>query len=411
MAVRHPPIQLALQTGSDGKLQLPQHAPLSHLTPPGTPTIESTKVSPRSSGSFSHQCESLPPLDSCMGDGNIESHAKSQRLQAPLEYLQDLDLRRDVSGKPMEYGRGAWSVVYMAVSRSSSQTSPSTPPASPATANRVLAVKSPLRKDAHPILRAEALTLTHLSRTPGHEHHVVPFHGYISSSCSLVMTAVPLALSTYIEYRAASARQNFSTRTMFDPVLGIAQWRDLSRKLIEGLHWLHSDANVVHGDIKPHNILLRPRQNADDNNAECFPYDPIFVDFSSSHVFSPAAMFKSPSTAMSALTPPFTAPELLCISSLKSPDMIPTTASDVFSLAVTLLAAATGDLLLYPGASSMQRLAMSRDGHRVLEYVRSGPNGSRVPRNGFVEKILKPAVSKEPNDRISTRDWLSLFDS
>lgn len=409
MAAKHPPVQLALQTRPDGKLQLPQHAPLSHLTPPGTPTIEGVKGSPRVVDGCPRTCESPPPLDNCLEDGNIES--PSRRLPVPLEFLQDLELRRDASGKLMEYGRGAWSVVYMASSRSSLQTSPSTPPASPANANRVLAVKSPVRRDAHSVLQAEALTLTHLSRTPGHERHIIQFHGYISSSHSIVMGAVPLAMSTYIEYRASTARQNFSTRTMFDPVLGTTQWRDLSRKLIEGLDWMHNRAHVVHGDIKPHNILLRPRQNEEEDGADGFPYDPVFVDFSSSYVFSPDIVVKSPSAAMSALTPPFTAPELLSISSLKSPDVIPTTASDVFSLAVTLLAAATGDLLLYPGVNSMQRLAMSRDGHRVLDYVRSGPNGSRVPRNGLVEKTLKPAVSKDPADRVNTQNWLSLVNS
>lgn len=409
MAAKHPPVQLALQTSPDGKLQLPQHAPLSHLTPPGTPTIEGVKGSPRLVDGCTRPCESPPPLDNCLEAGKIEPSSK--RLPVPLEFLQDLELRRDASGKLMEYGRGAWSVVYMALSRSSSQTSGSTPPASPATANRVLAVKTPIRRDAHSILQAEALILTRLNRTPGHERHIIQFHGYISSSHSIVMSAVPLALSTYIEYRASTARQNFSTRTMFDPVLGIAQWRDLSKKLIESLDWVHNHAHVVHGDIKPHNILLRPRQNEEDDNDGGFPYDPVFVDFSSSHVFSPDAMFKSPLTAMSALTPPFTAPELLSVSSLKSPGVISTTASDVFSLAVTLLAAATGDLLLYPGLNSMQRLAMSRDGHRVLDYVRSGSNGSRIPRNGLVEKTLKPAVSKDPNDRITAQDWLSLVDS
>ena len=84
--------------------------------------------------------------------------------------------------------------------------------------------------------------------------------------------------------------------------------------------------------------------------------------------------------------------------------------SDIFSLAVTLLTAVTGDLLVYPGTSGMQRLAMSRDGHRVLEYVRSGIHGSRLPKKGTVERVLSPAVLKKPESRIKPDDWLHLID-
>ena len=91
--------------------------------------------------------------------------------------------------------------------------------------------------------------------------------------------------------------------------------------------------------------------------------------------------------------------------------MAPTPESDVFSLAVTLLAAATGDLLLYPGANHFQRLAMAREGHRVIEFARSGPNGSRIPRNGIVEQIIKPAIVKEPSQRIKPADWVNLIES
>ncbi|KAL2219413.1 kinase-like domain-containing protein [Thermoascus aurantiacus ATCC 26904] len=410
MSTRYPPIQLALQTEKDGKhIRLHQPAPPPELTPPVTPTIEDDAVPGSLAVDGSSKPKSPPPAPTPPDEvsGNV---CDPQQLLKPLEFLQDLELRRDASGRPVEYGRGVWSVVYMATSRGTSQARSSTPPASPATANRVFAVKTPLRRDAHAVLQAEALTLTRIRCTPGQERHVVPFHGFVPSTQSIVMSAVPLTLSTYIEERAAVAREKFSTRTMFDPVLGMSQWLDLARKLIAGLSWLHNGPRVVHGDIKPHNFLLRPRATGDESNPDAFPYDPLYTDFSSAHDFSATPAFKSPGTSISALTPPFAAPELLSISTLKSPVVVPTPASDVFSLAVTLLAAATGDLLLYPGVSSMQRLAMSRDGHRVLEFVRSGANGSRAPRNGPVDLALKPAVLKEPADRITPEGWLRLID-
>ncbi|KAL1968252.1 hypothetical protein VTN77DRAFT_2087 [Rasamsonia byssochlamydoides] len=397
MAARHAPIQLKLETPRDERLMLHPHVSPSSLTPPVTPT---NKAEDDQNSSHAMTAQPVTPCGS----------AADLHRSRPLEFIYDLELRRSDDGQPLEFGRGVWSVVYMATSRWSSPASGLTPPSSPAVSSRVLAVKSPLRRDAHSVLEAEARILTRIRAASDKDRYVVPFHGYIPTSHSIVMSAVPLALSTYIRDRAALAQKNFSTRTMFDPVLGMAQWHDLALQLISGLSWLHSKPGVVHGDIKPHNILLRPRKDRvddSDRDRDIFPYEPLYTDFSSAHdMSSPKSALSGAATPLSALTPPFAAPELLSVAALKSSDVLVTQASDVFSLAVTLLAAATGDLVLYPGTSSMQRLAMSREGHRVLDFVRSGAHGSRVPRNGLVEKSLKPAVVKDPSERISPGEWL-----
>lgn len=279
--------------------------------------------------------------------------------------------------------------------------------------NRVFAVKSPSRKDAYPIIQSEALTLSRLSQLPGSGAYIVPFHGYISESHSLVMTAIPLTLADYITTQAEKALAKISTKTMFDPVLGMAQWLLLAEATVAGLNWLHTTADIVHGDVKPQNILLRPRdffpRRSDDAGPhDAFPFDPLLVDFTSSYDSSRSSSWGD-GLALSALTPPFAAPELLSVSSLVSSSVAPSKPSDVFSLAVTLLTAVTGELLLYPGTSSMQRLAMSRDGHRVLQHVRSTARGSRVRKNGTVERLLLPAVAKDPADRTSCFEWLDVI--
>jgi serine/threonine protein kinase len=326
-----------------------------------------------------------------------------------------VEISRDAQDRPIEFGRGAWSIVYKARSKpcTSSLLAPSTPPSSPIVIGRVLAVKAPLRRDARPVLQAEALTLTHLNLTTGYERHVVPFHGCLAESESLVLSAIPLALSTFIEDTADLARKKQTTATMFDPVQGPDAWRDLARKLIRGLIWLHDTAGIVHGDIKPHNILLRPSaSDSEFDNDEPFPYDPLFADFSSAVDLptdgAPLPNDTTSRAAIAAFTPPFTAPELLSLASLTSGDVAPTPASDVFSLAATLLAAATGDLLLYPGSSNLQRLAMAREGQQIIEFARSGTNGYRVPRKGLVERILQPAVCKDMTQRITPPEWLVL---
>ncbi|KAL1958937.1 hypothetical protein VTO42DRAFT_3490 [Malbranchea cinnamomea] len=328
------------------------------------------------------------------------------------EFEYDIELERDENGEPLEFGRGAWSVVHPASSRGiPTRTGRQSPPPSPERSRTVFAVKSPLRADARPLLKKEARLLTRLLRIPGNKLHLVPFHGYIPESNSLVMTAVPLSLSDYIQSQASVAQKTFSTKTMFDPMLGTFPWLRLSEQLVEGLQWLHSCAQVVHGDLKPHNIRLRPRAFCGNSNvADVFPFDPLFADFTSSH--DRASRHHDPehqNLALSALTPPFVAPELLTVSSLTSADAVPSTSSDIFSLAVTLLAAATGDLILYPCSGNMQLLAMSREGHRIIDHVRSGPHCSRVPRNGIVEKILSPAFLRKPNARIQPSEWLRLI--
>ncbi|KAL4879602.1 kinase-like domain-containing protein [Aspergillus karnatakaensis] len=221
------------------------------------------------------------------------------------------------------------------------------------------------------------------------------------------MSAVPDTLSTLIEEKARYARENFSTRTMLDPVQGMSQWHDLAKKLISALSWLHTSAQIVHGDIKPHNILLQPRTPLDGANTSEFPYEPLFADFSSAQLIN--ASEQPSGTGLSAMTPPFTAPELL--RTLSSPDTVATPASDVFSLAVTLLAAAIGDQQVYSGFSPAQRLMLAKDGHNIINYARSGDGGPRVPKNGTVEKIVSPAVAKDPAARVTPGDWLDLAKS
>lgn len=345
-----------------------------------------------------------------------------------LRYSDELQIQYDDNDQPVEFGRGVWSTVYKASSVPHPATSMLTPPSSPATGGgRIVAVKWPTRRDAHPVLEVESRILTRLARVEGAGRYVVAFWGVTPRNNALVMEAVPVTLSGYIESQAEKVKARQCTKTMFEPVLGLRRWLGLCKALVSGLAWLHGSpqAGVVHGDIKPYNILLRSTargriisnttcENIEEGDGDCidFPFDPLFADFSSSHELSttdnPNANDKPP--AMTALTPPFTAPELLNLSSLKSLDALPIPPSDVFSLAVTLLAAATGDLLLYPGANHMQRLAMAREGHMVMEFARSGLSGSRIRKGGIVEMVVQPAVVRKPEERPAAREWANAIE-
>lgn len=400
------PRALAVKTPCDAK---PALKVSTNPTPPLTPVL----TDDGSPTSFLGSPGSSSGRNSVLlgPSSGLTSLREPIRSNDPREFEWDLEIQRDSRGNPIELGRGAWSIVYRAVCHEIEPVSPadSEPMDSQALSGRVFAVKTPLRRDAHRILKAEASLLTRLSRIAGHENHLVPFQGYISQSHAMVMMEVPLTLSSHIKEQAAIAQEIFSTKTMFDPILGMSKWLEFSGRLVKGLAWLHDQAQVVHGDVKPQNILLRLRDPK--YQEDTFPFDPLYMDFTSSDDLSSSETCPKDGHgfALSALTPPFAAPELLTIAALKSPNLAPSKASDVFSLAVTLLTAVTGDLQLYPGAGSMQCLAMSRDGHRVLDFVRSGANCSRVPRKGPVESVLAPAVVKDPDSRVQPAEWLDLI--
>lgn len=396
MAASHTPAQKVVNILNRNENQL-QHAQTSRLTPPDTPT--SVLDDPLDADHPSTPCQTR------------EAPRSNSRSSRTLEFSYDLEVAKDNnSGRLLEFGRGVWSVVYKASTRWVSDAPALTPPPSPVASGRILAVKVPLRRDAAPILAAEAQVLSRVAATASADKYIVPFYGFITASSSIVMSAIPLALSTHVEECALRAKENFSTRTMLDPVLSMPCWTDLAAQLIKGLNWLHAEAGVVHGDIKPHNILLRRRRTNEGSNSAEFQYDALFADFSSAHRISLEKSGHLGEVALSALTPPFAAPELMTVAAMKSPGLS-TPASDVFSLALTLLAAATGDLLLYPGTSSMQRLAMSREGYRVLDFVRSGHHGTRVPRKGLVERTIAPAVVKNPSERVKTAEWIDILSS
>lgn len=391
-------MQLSLHTSHDGK-GISQTADCSsNLTPPVTPI-----------GKEASECIATPLSEPS------EDHSTAlfrRNITTPLRFTDELEPCLDERGHRIEFGEGVWSKVYKARSiPTTSTTTLQTPPSSPTAGSRVVAVKTSRRADAPPVLQTEALILSRLTLTPGHESHIVPFHGFHAETNSLVMSAVPLALSTYIEDQSASMRdQPISTATMFDPFLGPAAWKDLAHKLISSLGWLHHTAGIMHGDVKPHSILLRPIEatpnaNGENQGAHAFRYEPLLADFSAAMDISTDG--ENGDKILSSFTAPFSAPEVLKSLRPGSGLAPPGPASDVFSLAATLLAAATGDVLLYPGCDFRRRNLMAGEGHQILDFIRSFGNGARVPRNGFVEKLVKGAVVKDPSKRISAIDWVN----
>ena len=309
-----------------------------------------------------------------------------------------------------ELGYGVWSTVYSASETPEPATLPPSPPTSPLNGakpgpninQRVLAIKMPSRRDAYPILETEARILTYLqSHSPASTDHIVPFHGWEPATHSIILTAIPLSLESHAQ--TLKNTTPVTTKTMFDPILGFPIWNHLATSLVTGLSFLHSH-RCIHGDIKPANILLRPSGTPDEEGNQSLT--PLFCDFSSSHILP----FSNPQTnpqskpdsppLISAVTPEYTAPELLSALA-RSDEPIATYASDVFSLAVTLLFAALGESPYACCRMEMQRLGAAREGS-PLEFARRGDGAGRVRG---VERWLKGCLVREVEGRWGVERW------
>lgn len=257
--------------------------------------------------------------------------------------------------------------------------------------NNVLAVKAPSRRDAHSILDHEARILTYLHSFPQAPDYLVPFYGYDQSTHSIILSALPLNLDMHVRAAAATTRANVSTRTMFDPIIDVKEWSSLAMALISGLSFLHCK-QCIHGDIKPANILLRPSE-------EDQSYTPLYCDFSSSLVTT-----EPKPSEITALTQDYSSPELL--SSLTDPvtPTLPTSAADVYALAVTLLFAAIGESPYASAKLEIMKLSMAKEG-RPLQFAKSGEQAARVRKGGIVERCLAGALAKDVKARWGVAQW------
>jgi len=313
----------------------------------------------------------------------------------PRPYTQTYKLEDTSSSRHAEYGRGVWSVVYRAHEVPPTSSALPTPPNSPISGPKAklsqlaLAVKSPSRRDAHNVLHHEARILTYLHSICNSSIYIVPFQGYEVSTHSIVLDPLPLNLDSYAKAAASSARTNFSTQTMFDPVIGLPEWSMLATHLISGLAFLHAH-NCIHGDIKPANILLRPTPSGLN--------EPLYCDFSSSlHTQDPSP------TEITALTADYSAPELLSSLTKSGVPTLPSFAADVYALGVTLLFAALGESPYACARMEIMKLSMAKEG-RPLDFAMGGDQGARVRKGSPVERCLIGAVRKE-GERWSVVEW------
>lgn len=198
------------------------------------------------------------------------------------------------------------------------------------------------------------------------------------------------------------------------PVVGIPQWLFFAERLCETFSALKR-AGVVHGDVKWSNILLR-EYHPEPEDALWEEYVcttgerllvPVLVDFSSSHVGG------EPVAAVSAVTTAFAAPELLqsflrgvvvaspVMLTGGGPHPVPTFASDLYSLGVSLLAAAVGSEV-YCNAGRHVGIYV-RQGN-PMGWVKADERGMRVGRGGVVASVLEGCFGKTAEGRVEVEE-------
>lgn len=177
----------------------------------------------------------------------------------------------------------------------------------------VVAVRSPLSSCSPNLVLAEVSVFAKLN-TPGHPN-VLNLLGVIPDY-RLVFPAFDTTLGAYVNELARTMEKG-TCDALIDlakPVCTRPVWLDWARQLASGLLYIHSK-DIVHGDIKPENILMDVQMNR-----------LVIADFSSAGCPPPCA---------AAITPAFSAPEIRAGSAC-------TKESDIYSLGVTMAFCATG---------------------------------------------------------------------
>jgi serine/threonine protein kinase len=295
-----------------------------------------------------------------------------------------------------------------------------TPPASPtkpvlsSTSREHLpeyfAVKLPTNQSAVRVLVHEAKILSHLTQVPGHHDYIVPFHGFDVRNNSVVLTALRENLESVIKDHLSKLDEPSRTAVV------CKLFPRLARSLIKSLAWLHV-AGVIHADIKPANILLRPDRPVGANQRIAdVPFTPLIADFTSSSGREDSSTSDSSSSTspLGGGTYDYLAPEMLRLST-----STPSKAADVYALGITLFYFITGvSPFTAARGNRFQLLEMIKAG-KPLEFAMENPQSARrlqtlatqVKRRYGIDvlHLLKLGLEKDSSKRITAQQWSEMF--
>jgi serine/threonine protein kinase len=190
------------------------------------------------------------------------------------------------------------------------------------------AVKVPAMASAKKVLGAEARILSYLSRFPDAENHIVPFYGLDTRTGSILLQAMDDTLEGWIQKTINTLDEATRAEKL------AAVFPSIALALLTSLQWMQ-DNSCTHADIKPSNILVSspPSPSSSSSSTNLSIPKPVFTDFSSTILSHPDAKISSCASPLGAGTWDYLDPSLLSSSCTASPSA----ASDLWSLAITLL--------------------------------------------------------------------------
>lgn len=284
-----------------------------------------------------------------------------QALFAPSHHMELPDY-----DELQEIGRGGMGVVYRGVHRQTRRTD-------------AIKVIRPDRLAVHgdhlaQELRQQFRREAQLAARVAHEHIVPIYHVGEVNGCSWY------------------SMQCVDGKSLKELTSGSPLSADHAAKLMEqisrAVNQVHRHG-VLHGDIKPHNILVQ----SEDQKA-------MITDFGLAHVTGTSDL----KTGVAG-TPAYMAPELACLAlrraSAEELAAVRTSAADIYSLGATLWCALTGNAPVdehLPLAEQLKNVAAGRLRLTV-------PEGIRIPAE--LNRICRRCVQSEPELRYSTAGQLA----
>ena len=403
----------------------------SALTPPGTPNLSSHSKSSSVSSEFLSSLSNLRRGSSVSSRGrprlnsldNAPQPGSTELITFPHQ-LTDYDICKDDRGRRKRIGEGAWSDVYLATPSPPKPadhapcSAEMTPPLTPVrtadsgtgltkmpTIPTLYAVKVPAIASAKKVLSAEARILSYLTRFPDAENHIVPFYGLDVRTGSLLLRAMDDTLEGWIQKHLNTLDEpsRAAKLTSIFPHIALS--------LIDSLIWMQ-EKHCTHGDIKPSNILI---SSSFSSSSSPQPPKPIYSDFSSTLLTLPSTTIDTSASPLGAGTWDYLDPTLLS-STCTSP---PSAASDLWSLAITLL-------FLMLGASPYD--AFKHNKFQQREMIKSGcplqclgyddQGVTNMARMKALERGLRgldvwrwfgAVLAKETGKRVHVCEWRSML--
>ncbi|KAF3915023.1 hypothetical protein ABW21_db0200591 [Orbilia brochopaga] len=395
------------------------------FTPPTTPASTATRKEIDTGApppSFRLERSATAHWDSSSSESDMAPSDSGENQETTMLLSPPYEL--DDATHPTRLGSGAWSNVYKGTLIRS---------------GLLVAVKRPLNAFSIPAVRREAAILSHVQRrvsSTSSTPSIIPFHGFDPATDSIVMTALSGEnLDQFAKSRTPSTHGYTSSLTVRrQPVVGIPQYLFICERLVGAFAFLKS-AGVIHGDVKPQNILMRAASTTSTTSSNIDMTDeekrmlmePVVADFSSGYVVDMYGNIADDEEAISAVTTIYCAPELLAAflhtppttptkreapdnttdslaSSRPEPRPLPTFASDVYSLGMTLLQTALGSHPYAAARVEMQRNMWVRQGDPIA-FARADERGiQRVRNGGIVERLVRGCFGKTADGRTGVQE-------